>query len=310
MYRSYTHVEALNKYPDYLLGDIYITPKLDGTNACVYWENGEVKAGSRKRAINIDSDNAGFALWVQTSKNDEAIALREFFTNSGRTNWIIYGEFGVGSVATIKRYIPGTASQMWIFDVYDIQEQKFVSRNDWAPVLTQWDLNEWIIPIIGALHNPTMNDVVAYLDRNHFRLADDDPEPGEGIVIRNEDYRDKFGKYIITKIVRAEFRAGKSVNKSAPKKLPDNLEAAIVNEYIVESDILKTKAKIALDCGTPEFDLSSGKQIGMLLNYVYRDLLVEEIPYIVTKRYKGCTINFGELRHCSDTKVRSFLFGV
>lgn len=308
MYKSYTHIEALNKYPDYLIGEIYITPKLDGTNACVYYENGEVKAGSRKRAINVDSDNAGFALWVKTSKSDEAIALRDFFVGEYE-NWIIYGEFGAGSVATIKRYIPGTASQLWIFDVYNIQEQKFISRKDWEPVLVNCGLDAWIVPIMATLINPNVNQVVEYLDQNHFRLAEDDPEPGEGIVIRNENYRDKFGKYIITKIVRAEFRAGKSVNKSIPKKLPENLEATIVDEYIVESDILKTQAKIALDCGTAEFDIKSGKQIGMLLNYVYRDLLVEEIPFIVTKRYKNCTINFGELRRCSDIKVRSYLFG-
>lgn len=309
MYKSYIHVEALNKYPDYLNGEVYITPKLDGTNACVYWENGEIKTGSRKRAINIDSDNAGFALWVLTSKNEEAIALRDFFTDPEYQNWIIYGEFGVGSAATIKRYIPGTASQLWIFDIYDLQEQRFVSRKVWEPILVDCGLGAWIVPIMATLTNPTTDQVVEYLDQNHFCLAEDDPEPGEGIVIRNEDYRDKFGKYIITKIVRAEFRAGKSVNKSIPKKLPENLEATIVDEYIIESDILKTQAKIALDCETTEFDIKSGKQIGMLLNYVYQDLLVEEIPYIVTKRYKGCTINFGTLRHCSDIKVRSYLFG-
>lgn len=308
MYKSYTHIESLNKYPDYLVGEIYITPKLDGTNACVYYENGEVKAGSRKRAINIDSDNAGFALWVKTSKNNEAIALRNFFIGE-HENWIIYGEFGAGSVATIKRYVPGTASQLWIFDVYDIQEQKFVSRKEWEPILSVCGLGAWIVPIMATLINPTIEQVTEYLDQNHFRLAEDDSEPGEGIVIRNENYRDKFGKYIITKIVRAEFHAGKGTNKNAVKKLPDNLEATIVNEYIVESDILKTQAKIALDCGTTEFDIKSGKQIGMLLNYVYWDLLVEEIPYIVTKKYKGCTINFSELRHCSDIKVRTYLFG-
>ena len=218
MYKSYTHVEALNKYPDYLIGEIYITPKLDGTNACVYYENGEVKTGSRKRAINIDSDNAGFALWVKTSKNDEAIALRDFFTDEYE-NWIIYGEFGAGSVATIKRYIPGTASQLWIFDVYNIQEQRFIPRKDWEPILSRKGLKEWIVPIMGTLINPTIEQVSSYLDQNHFRLAENDPEPGEGIVIRNEKYRDQYGHYIITKIVRAEFKSnkGRSFKKSAEK---------------------------------------------------------------------------------------------
>jgi hypothetical protein len=49
-----------------LYRDIVITEKIDGTNACVYvGEDSTVQAGSRTRWITPESDNHGFAKWVQ-----------------------------------------------------------------------------------------------------------------------------------------------------------------------------------------------------------------------------------------------------
>lgn len=48
--------------------DMVITEKLDGTNAAVIvTDEGEVGAQSRNRVITPDSDNFGFARWVQTN---------------------------------------------------------------------------------------------------------------------------------------------------------------------------------------------------------------------------------------------------
>jgi hypothetical protein len=55
-----------------IIGDVIITEKLDGTNACVIIENGEiVGVQSRKRMINVDDDNYGFASYI--SQNEELI---------------------------------------------------------------------------------------------------------------------------------------------------------------------------------------------------------------------------------------------
>lgn len=51
--------------------DITITEKIDGTNAQVYiGEDGTVMAGSRTRWVTPDSDNFGFAAWVEKNKED------------------------------------------------------------------------------------------------------------------------------------------------------------------------------------------------------------------------------------------------
>lgn len=50
---------------------VTITEKIDGTNACVIIEDGEVVGvQSRTRLITPESDNYGFARWVETHKEE------------------------------------------------------------------------------------------------------------------------------------------------------------------------------------------------------------------------------------------------
>jgi len=51
--------------------NVVITEKIDGTNACIIIQNGEiVGVQSRKRFITPDDDNYGFAQWVQDNQDD------------------------------------------------------------------------------------------------------------------------------------------------------------------------------------------------------------------------------------------------
>lgn len=64
--------QAWPKIPRAVFGDVYITEKMDGTNACVIIEEGKiVGVQSRKRMINVgkENDNYGFATYV--SENEE-----------------------------------------------------------------------------------------------------------------------------------------------------------------------------------------------------------------------------------------------
>ena len=51
--------------------EVVITEKLDGTNAQVFvYHDGRVVAGSRNRWLTPDSDNFGFAAWVEHNKEE------------------------------------------------------------------------------------------------------------------------------------------------------------------------------------------------------------------------------------------------
>lgn len=50
---------------------VTITEKIDGTNACIIIQDGQiVGVQSRKRLITPDDDNYGFAAWVENNKDD------------------------------------------------------------------------------------------------------------------------------------------------------------------------------------------------------------------------------------------------
>lgn len=52
-----------------LNGPVIVTEKIDGTNACIIIENGEIATQSRKMIITPEKDNFGFARWVHTNKD-------------------------------------------------------------------------------------------------------------------------------------------------------------------------------------------------------------------------------------------------
>ena len=51
--------------------EVIVTEKIDGTNGQIYiTEDNEIYAGSRNRWLTVDSDNHGFAKWVQEHREE------------------------------------------------------------------------------------------------------------------------------------------------------------------------------------------------------------------------------------------------
>jgi hypothetical protein len=69
-FKKYMHLERFgtSEVEGIEIGTTYVFPKLDGTNASVWFEDGKIKAGSRNRELSFDNDNAGFYKWSQQSK--------------------------------------------------------------------------------------------------------------------------------------------------------------------------------------------------------------------------------------------------
>ncbi len=54
-----------------LMKDMVITEKIDGTNGQIFIEeNGDIRAGSRKRWLTLTDDNHGFGEWVYSNKTE------------------------------------------------------------------------------------------------------------------------------------------------------------------------------------------------------------------------------------------------
>lgn len=304
-FRKFEHVERLGKIntEGILEGKCYISFKLDGTNSSVWVdENGNICAGSRNRELNINKDNAGFCNWVN-SNDEEAVAIRTFLQEN--PCYVVYGEFlgnkGGKFVGSIKNYNPDALGKLWIFDIYNKDTHRYSNPIAFIEMLSDYNLSQYCIPQIEVM-NPTEEYIEELAKNNHFLLPED--KVGEGVVIRNMDFINKYGHYTIGKFVLDEFKQEKSKPKKQ-KVTAENIEQDIVDAYVLDSELSKSKAKVCVIMDIAEFDTRNGQCIGRMMNLVFNDLLEECKNW--AKDFRNPTVDFAKLKRACDTKVRNYL---
>lgn len=62
--------QAWPKIPRLVNEKYHFTEKIDGTNACIHIQDGEIGCQSRSRVITPEDDNYGFARWVRDNKSE------------------------------------------------------------------------------------------------------------------------------------------------------------------------------------------------------------------------------------------------
>lgn len=302
-FKKYMHIERFGttEVQNIELGECYIFPKIDGTNASV-WQGG---VGSRNRELSLNNDNAGFYKWVIS--ND---VLRAFFTEN--PNIRIFGEWLVPH--SLKSYRDNAWNKFYIFDVaIDKEESEIKHNNDdklkylhydvYSKLLDMYNI-EYIRPMC-ILQNASYEQFINQLDKNIF-LIQDGKGVGEGIVIKNYDYYNKYGRQVWAKIVTSEFKEKHNKKMGAPlfkgKKI---IEEDIALKYVTEALCKKVKSKIELDNNG-----FSSRDIPRLLNTVYYDVVKEE-SWNFVKEFKNPVINYKTLQYFifKEIKIKMpFLF--
>lgn len=302
-FRKFTHVERLEdskvNVRDFLNGTVYVTSKADGT-AAVIWsdEKGNIRYGSRTRELSLNKDNQGFMAYMSIAP--EAENLRHWLANN--PNYIVYGEWlgipqkGFKQAGTIKKYL---RAGFWVYAVYSRKDDSYVTYDEYK-IFFDGVWNQVIEPL-AVLDHPTYDEVVKYLD-NSYNLPDD--VQAEGIVMHRPDYRDERGRNQICKIVNQEYLANKGVSKKERINI-DNIELQIATIFVTLNDVEKSKAKIVGLLEIDDWEINK-RTMGMLLNFVWEDLIQEEMVSIL-KMYRNPTINFTLLRRYVNNRVREFL---
>ena len=306
-YKSYTHIERLNAQDceGILEGHCVVQPKVDGTNCSVWYDDtdGGIHCGSRKREINPDKDNAGFAHWMTLLEEPEPIKIRTFLYCFPHLT--IYGEWTGTTkfIGQIKDYNEDAKATMFIFDVFDNNTEQYLPDDVWRPLLVQYGLEEYLVPVLAEFDNPTEEQLIEVAKNNKF-LLDNANHPGEGIVIKNYDFINKYGRFAMGKIVLDEY---KQMKKQSNKVMmaPGELERAIVDTYVTDAELGKTKAKIVVACNAEEFDVKNPKHVGMYVNTVFNDLLVETPNWC--KKFKTPVVDFSKLKGICQTKARKYI---
>ncbi len=304
MFREYLHVEKYGhlEVDGIELGKTYIFPKIDGTNASV-WTNGttlidcyganvevsNLMAGSRTRELRLDSDNAGFLAWVLGQGYDK---LSRFHLVNPKLR--LYGEWLVPH--TFTGYREDTWRKFYVFDVYNDETEQYLSYDTYKPLLDQFGID--YIPPLAIVKNADYETFLKYVAENKF-LCPDGGEPGEGIVIKNYDYYNKFGRQAFAKIIRQEFKDLHHKVMGAPDVNAGTMDEERVLDVALDKHLVeKTYAKIVNDRGG-----WTSKNIPELLERVYYDIIKEEL-YDALKETKVQRLNFKTLRAMTIMRIK------
>lgn len=292
-FRKYQHIERFGtmEVDGIEIGTCYVFPKIDGTNSSVWLgEDGQIHAGSRKRELSLEQDNAGF---MKAIVKDERIMayLQKHPTHR------LFGEWLVPH--SLKTYRDDAWRRFYVFDVCvdaDSEEGlEYIPYPVYQPLVEEFNL-DYLAPI-RILKNGTLEDLLKCVSENNF-LIKDGAGVGEGIVIKNYDFYNKYRRQTWAKIVTSEFREKHHKEMGAPLKENRLVEEDIVDKFVTEALVEKEFAKIV-----NEDDGWSSKMIPRLLSQVFHELICEEM-WNILKAFKNPTVNFKVLNNLTIAKIK------
>lgn len=292
-FRKYQHLERFgtDEVDGIELGDCFIFPKVDGTNASVWLDDeGNLKAGSRNRTLSLENDNAGFYAHVLSTEK-----IKEYLAKHPTHR--LYGEFLVPH--TLKTYREDAWRKFYIFDITidkDDENVEYIPYDIYKPMLDEFELD--YIPPIAKVSNASYETFLKALEKNEF-LIQDGKGVGEGIVIKNYDFYNKYKRQTWAKIVTTEFK--EKHNKAMgynELKATKMVEENIVDEFCTEAFIEKEFAKIV-----HQQEGWKSQYIPMLLGRIFSELVKEE-TWNILKKYKNPKIDFKTLNALVIQKVK------
>jgi hypothetical protein len=289
-FKKYPHLERFGtaEVQGIELGTCHVFPKIDGSNASLWWhpENG-LQAGSRNRHLSLDADNGGFLEWALARPE-----ITAFFQQHPMLR--LYGEWLIPH--SLKTYRDDAWQRFYVFDVGS--GDALLHYDEYKPLLDAAGLD--YIPPISVLRNADYEQLIGKLAANVF-LVQDGKGAGEGIVLKNYGYANKYGRQTWAKIVTSEFKEKHAkemgVGAGVERKL---VEEEIALAYATQALCEKEYAKIDVETGW------TSRLIPRLLNTVYYSV-VKEDAWDFVKEHKNPTIDFKRLQHFVFAQVKKHM---
>lgn len=285
---KYQHIERFgtDEVDGIEFGECYIFPKIDGTNSSAWIDEDCVLcAGSRNRELTLDNDNQGFFEYISQDAR-----IEKFFEKYNGVR--LFGEWLVPH--SLKTYRADAWRKFYVFDVMN-NKGEYIPFDEYELILKEFHLD--YIPPLAIIKNPTYERLISWLDRNQF-LVEDGKGAGEGVVIKNYKFKNRFGRTTWAKIVTSEFKEKHTKEMGAPRQVESALiEERIAEKYITSALIEKTFEKIRNESGW------TSKMIPRLLSTVYHNLIAEETWNFV-KEFKNPKIDFKRLMQITTMKIK------
>ena len=250
--------DVLNK-GDYII----IQEKIDGANASFAVINGELKCWSRNRELNESNTLEGFYEWVQ--QNVQVQKLLE--------GVVYFGEW----TAQHKVSYEGYMKQFFLYDIYNLHLEEYVSFSMVRDEAKRLGLQ--LIPVFFEGEFESFEQLMSYVGRTDLGGKLKGKPTGEGIVVKNVNYRDEFGKQVFVKLVIDGFREIQRQKQTKdPKKAFSEAESK-VRECVTLPRVEKQVFKL-IDNGLLDREYGI-EDMGFLLKHtspmVAEDILKEEM---------------------------------
>lgn len=292
MFQKYQHVERFgtDETEHIEIGECYVFPKIDGTNASVWLEDGVVQCGSRTRHLTLDKDNAGFMAWAIKQPN-----ILAYLTENPTHR--LFGEWLVPHA--ISTYRDDAWRRFYVFDVAvpadNDRGHEYIPYDAYKPLLEARGID--FVPPIAIMRSAEYGQLIEQLPQNVFLLKDG-TGAGEGVVLKRYEYRNKYGRQTWAKLVTSEFKEKHAKVHGAPVKSGiAMIEEAIADKYVTTALVEKEQAKIAVDGGW------TSRSIPRLLGTVYHALVTEEM-WAIVKEFNNPKIDFKRLQYLTNAKIK------
>jgi len=292
-YKKYQHLERFDRdaVNGLFNGECFIFPKLDGTSGQVWLEDEKVRFGSRNREIHGlgKEDNKGFRQYIES----DIEKYEKFFEKY--PDYRLFGEWLVPH--SLKSYEDSAWRKFYVFDIVKLNNDEssdYIPYFEYSEFLKELKID--FIPLMLKISNPDDEKIIDLANSNTYLMKEG--FFGEGVVIKNYSYKNKFNKTVWGKFVRKEFKAEHFCNKDETQ----TIEEKIIEKYCTDSLVEKTKAKIENAKGIFE-----NKMLPELFNRVYRDIIVEDMWDIV-KKMKNPKISFSRLNRLIIEKCKNNIF--
>ena len=294
-FHKFLDVERLGKeeVEGILLGDVTLMPKLDGTNASVWADTIDgvltIKTGSRTRELSLNKDNRGFCKYILENTYAKMYTFFE-----AEPNLVLFGEWLVPH--NLKDYRDDMWNRFWIFDVFDIEQKRYLSFKAYAGLSKSYCFD--IIPPLATIENPTMEQLNCMLMSNVFGMKDG--FIGEGIVLKNYSFWGKFDRLTYGKLVRDEFK-DMSPKKYVPRIIKSSNEDALefAHKYVTKGRLDKIIANIG------EQEMLKSMFNSRLLETLFYEVINEELYGFFKQGNK--TLNSRLLKHSVIAKAKELL---
>ena len=293
-FAKYQHIETFGSDEVEAIerGTVHLFPKIDGTNASVWYDERGLHFGSRSREITPDDDNQGFAAWASQSD-----ALKEYFNRFGHHR--LYGEWLVPH--TLKGYREDAWRRFYVFDVTvgEGDDHEYLPYDRYQPLVEQCGID--YVTLMAVCENATLDQFIRALDANTF-LMQDGKGAGEGVVLKNYSYRNKYGRVTWAKLVRAEFKDKHRRTMGVPIiKGTKLVEEELTVVYCTDAFVKKEHGKIVA-----EKEGWSSRYIPELLGRVWHAFVTEH-TWAMVKTKKNPTIDYKVLQQMVVARAKQAL---